>query len=520
MREEEKTHNHHTVKYLQQIAQFLHIHQCQAYLVGGSVRNLLLHEPCTDWDIATDGNVISNARQIAAQLGGHFVHMHDKANRIVVKDDLDDLKDHLYEWIFDLSPLQGNTIEADLRARDFTLNALAVPLADVIAYLTQGTALIPIDPLNGMHDLAQQQLRMVHDTVFHLDPLRILRAIRFMYRYHLKLEEQTELALNRDAPLLLQVAPERIHEDLYAILQPQGATDVLRFLNTHNVLTTLIPELIPARGMPQPSLHHWDVFDHSLEAVAALEKLSIALQQDTTQILDKDKLYVYNPHLHASDLVEIQQLLLEAQQQGIFQFADLATPAVKLGALLHDIGKTVTYTVDEDGNITFYHHPQAGVPLAQHIMQRMHASTQDRRLVQQIVAHHMRPGQLSHDPVTLRAIRRYFVDLGPTGIIVAIVSLSDHLAMRGPEPLTEHWQRHLATVTQLLQSYIRERDSIIPPRLLQANELMRHLALQPGPIVGQLLESIAEAQADKVVQSKEDALWFAEEQLQRILQEP
>src|SRR5262249_37346096 len=126
-----------------------------------------------------------------------------------------------------------------------------------------------------------------------------------------------------------------------------------------------------------------------------------------------------------------------------------------------------------------------------------------------IVAHHMRPGQLSHDTVTPRAIRRYFVDLGPTGIIVALVSLADHLAMRGPEPLTEHWWHHLATVRLLLQSYIRARDHIMPPRLLQTNELIQRLELQPGPIIGQLLESIAEAQADGLIQSKEDALWFA-----------
>jgi poly(A) polymerase len=512
MKKDEKTYNRH-ITYLQQIAHALHKHKRQAYLVGGSVRNLLLGEPCVDWDIAIDGDVVAIARQIANTLGGYFVHMHDKANRIVVKDDP-------HEWIFDLSPLQGDSIEADLHTRDFTLNALAVPLANVLDHLTLGGKLEPIDPLNGTNDLASKQLRMVHDRVFQIDPLRMLRAVRFMRRYHLTLEEQTEQALKRDAPLLLEAASERIHEELYSILQPRGAIDVLRILDKQNLLITLIPELQPARGMPQPNLHHWDVLNHSLEAVAALEELTSILQQDTTEIWDGGKPHPYNLHPGEGDLVEIQQLLLEAQQQKLFQFASLQTPAIKLGALLHDIGKTVTYAVDDGDNITFYHHPQEGIPLAQHIMQRIHASTQDLRLVQQIVAHHMRPGQLSHDTITPRAIRRYFVDLGPTGIIVALVSLADHLAMRGPEPLTEHWVRHLATVRMLLQSYIRERESIIPPRLLQTNELMQKLDLQPGQIIGQLLESIAEAQADGLIQSKEDALWFAQERLLRIQHKP
>jgi putative nucleotidyltransferase with HDIG domain len=210
-------------------------------------------------------------------------------------------------------------------------------------------------------------------------------------------------------------------------------------------------------------------------------------------------------------LVAIRQLLAEAEQQGIFHWNALTAPATKLATLLHDIGKTVTYAVDEEGTITFYHHPQRGIPLAQAIMQRLNTSLRDQRLARQIVAHHMRPGQLRYDQLTERAIRRYFVDLGPTGIIVALVSLADHLAMRGPQPLTEHWERHLATVRLLLTRYIHERERILPPRLIQAGELMQRFKIEPGPIIGQVLESIAERQAEGCLQSREEAFWFIEE---------
>src|SRR5256884_3469968 len=165
------------------------------------------------------------------------------------------------------------------------------------------------------------------------------------------------------------------------------------------------------------------------------------------------------------DLAEISSLLQEAEQQGIFSFAGLSAPRMKMAALLHDIGKPVTCSYDEEGAIHFYNHPQAGVPLVEQVMRRLCASTQDRRLAQLVAAHHMRPGQLGHDgPVTLRAIRRYFVDLGPTGIYVALFSLADHLATLGPQPTADAWQRHLGVVRQLLASYIRERDSILPNR--------------------------------------------------------
>jgi hypothetical protein len=116
--------------------------------------------------------------------------------------------------------------------------------------------------------------------------------------------------------------------------------------------------------------------------------------------------------------------------------------------------------------------------------------------------------------VTQRAIRRYFVDLGPTGLLVALFSLTDHLATLGPQPRTPAWTRHLSVVRLLLTSYIRERSKILPPRLVRADELMSRLKLQPGPLVGQLLEMIAEAQTDGLIHSREEALLLAREHVE------
>jgi tRNA nucleotidyltransferase/poly(A) polymerase len=493
---------------LEQTVQFFTAHNVPAYLVGGSLRNLLLGLPCVDWDIVTDQNAPQLARQLAHTLNGFYAPMHEKASRIV-------LKTAQQEMTIDVSPQHGESIEEDLRARDFTINALAAPLAEIVTVLARGERLTLATPLidisSGKQDLQARVLRVVTENAFQQDPLRMLRAVRFMTRYDLRIEEHTARLLTRNALLLSRVATERIHDELMMILRPEGALQRLRFLDEHGLLTILIPELEPARGLLQPSLHHWDVFDHSMEAVGMLERLDHALRLPPSELKDSPM-----DCSGEGDMLAIQQLLQEAEQQGLFSLNDICTVPMKLGALLHDIGKPPTYVRDEEGNITFYHHPQAGIPLAQQITRRLGMNTQDRRLIQQLVAHHMRPGQLSHDPVSTRAVRRYFVDLGPRGINVALVSLADHLAMRGPDPLTVHWQRHLATVRLLLTRYIRERASILPPRLLQADELIHRLHLQPGPLIGLLLESIAEAQAEGRVHSKEEALWLAEEKLQQI----
>jgi len=536
----------------------------------------LLGEECLDWDIVIAGDAPKTARQLADTLGGHYVRMHARASRVIVVVENTASSHTRKESCFDISPLIGKTIEDDLRQRDFTINAMAAPLDEVVRYLeiemasqrhhneahppypegdrkgapllynegtnsnivgtslagalgdgmgtmTDGTNFLAswlIDPLDSLSDLQAHRLKAADDQVFRHDPLRMLRAVRLMTRYQLQIDPWTASLITRDARLLPEVAWERIHDELYAILGPDGATTQLHFLDEHNLLITIFPEFLPARGMRQPKPHHWDVLTHSMETVGALERIAHLIQGEPMRALDP----VEAPFMGARqggedeptniDLAEISSLLQEAEQQGIFSFAGLTAPRMKMAALLHDIGKPVTYSCDEEGAIHFYNHPLAGVPLVEQIMRRLCASTQDRRLAQLVAAHHMRPGQLGQDgPVTLRAIRRYFVDLGPTGIYVALFSLADHLATLGPQPVGNAWQRHLGVVRQLLTSYIRERDSILPPRLISPEELIRRLKLAPGPIVGQLLDLISEAQAEGKIHSKEEAIWFAEEHL-------
>ena len=557
-----------TVQLLQLTADFFRDQRQQAFLVGGSLRNILLGEPCNDWDIVTAGDAPTLARGLADTLGGFYAHMHEKASRVVVplkgninKGDVSE--EGGQEVIFDVSPLKGKSVEFDLRQRDFTVNAIAAPLDEVVRYIElgdggalekdregRGTRLHCVDPLNGVADIAARRLKAVDSEVFRHDPLRMLRAVRLMARYHLTMDGSTEGLMMRDSALLTQVAPERIHDELYAILAGDGATQRLQFLDDHGLLTVLIPEFIPARGMEQPSPHYWDVLQHSLQTVGMWEQLVGLLQKPAEEIrqsplermiqsqqvkqMKQVKQVKQTPDeigasglegVEGCTLVEIQALLREAEEQGIFSFGALNAPAMKLAVLLHDIGKPATRTIDENGAVHFYGHPQAGVPLALQVMKRLRASTQDSRLVQLVTAHHMRPGQLGlHGAVTPRAVRRYFADLGPTGILVALFSLADHLATRGPllgsneeaeGSKASSWKLHVAVVCGLLREYIRNRESILPPRLMSGEELMKRLKLSPGPIVGALLELIAEAQAEGRIHSREEALWLAEEWLLR-----
>src|SRR5438876_3636564 len=186
MRANEHNLDTQTLHLLQQTTQYFseHAHnQRQTYLVGGSLRNILLGEQSLDWDIVITGDAHKIAHRLADKLGGHYVQMHEKASRVVVvlanaaSSTTTTTTTTKKEICFDISPLNGKTIEDDLRQRDFTINAIAAPLYQVVRYLeieythpratikahptsTQppsplqyDQALQFIDPLNGLVDL-------------------------------------------------------------------------------------------------------------------------------------------------------------------------------------------------------------------------------------------------------------------------------------------------------------------------------------------------------------------------------
>src|SRR5258708_2231141 len=140
-----------TLHLLHQTAEYFSDQRQPAYLVGGSLRNILLGQQCVDWDIVTTGDAHRLARRLADKLGAYYVHLHEKASRVVVVLDTNYPNNPKQEITFDISPLNGKTIEDDLRQRDFTINAIAAPLGDIVQYLEiDNTGRPPGSPPHGM----------------------------------------------------------------------------------------------------------------------------------------------------------------------------------------------------------------------------------------------------------------------------------------------------------------------------------------------------------------------------------
>jgi len=238
----------------------------KAYLVGGFIRDALLKRATADIDIALAGNALELAPKLAEALGGRFVLL-DKQNRIGRVVVLDKRAPSGGRWQLDFTSFE-DSIEKDLSRRDFTIDAIAADLEEV-----SGEDLTLIDPFNGLADLKDKTIRAVAESVFEDDPVRLLRAARLAAELGFSLDESTEALVKSQCHLIADVAGERLREELLRLLTFPHPERFLFHLDELGIITALFPELAKAKGVEQPKEHSWNVFDHSLQTVIAVDFL-------------------------------------------------------------------------------------------------------------------------------------------------------------------------------------------------------------------------------------------------------
>jgi poly(A) polymerase len=465
---------------LAQITDLLKSQKVSGYLVGGFVRDAFLGKDTADIDIAVDADVLKTGPPLADALDGKFVLLDEvnRIGRIIIKD-----------WTIDLASFTG-TIENDLSRRDFTINAMAVDLQQLTAGNNQEEILI--DPFGGRQDLDRGIIKMVSASVFKDDPVRLLRAARLSTELDLEIDTKTAAEMSQAAALITTVAGERVREELLRLLNASHGGQVFADMEKLGLLTALVPELLPQKGVQQPKEHYWDVFEHSVKTVSAVDFI---LHDGAWEYQDKSVL----------SLAPWNEAIAE-YFDGPVSSGSTRRSLLKLAALLHDISKPQTQTFDDDGRMRFLGHPETGAPVVEEILGRLRFSAKEIKLVSAMVKLHMRPTQLSQDAApTSRAIYRYFRDAGDAGIDTLYLSLADHLAARGPCLLPDQWQAHTAQVAYVLKEHFKQRKSA-PIKLIDGNDLINLFGMKPGSKMGVLLESIREAQAAGEVTDRAEAL--------------
>ena len=472
----------------------------EVYLVGGAVRDMLLKRLSPDLDFAVPSKGISLARRLANALKGDFMVLDEvrDTGRVIVTH-ADGMRTFL-----DFATYRGDTLEEDLHARDFTINAIAFDLRDQTL----------IDPLNGTSDLRNRLIRACSSTSLRDDPVRILRAIRQAAAFECRIQTDTRTAMKQAAHLLPNISPERLRDELFKILEGPKPDASLRALEMLGVFPYLLPELSALKGVEQSPPHIYDVWEHTLRVLGYLEDILSALE----------------PGYSADDTNDLFTGLLTLRigrfrDQFATHFRDLLNTDRSVRAVLfftalyHDVEKPATKTI-ESGRIRFFDHDILGAETASRRAAAFNLSNHEIERIERIVRNHMRfhffTSRLQEDgqEPSRKAIYRFFRDAGEAGVDLVLLGLADLRGTHGPTLAQDTWAAGLDVARVLLENYWeRPAETVAPPRLLDGNDLMRELSLEPGPVVGRLLEAIREGQATGRIDSREQALDFARQQL-------
>ena len=444
-----------------------------AYLCGGTVRDLLLKRDFRDVDVVLADKVFTAAQLFHSKIDAPYfvLDKERKVARVVCGGG---------NW--DFSGFRDQTIEGDLRKRDFTINALAVLWEDFYPNLTLDRL---IDPYSGLQDLQQKIIRVVAPESLAEDPLRMLRAFRIQAELHFKLDPGVIEQIGNLHSLIQDVAEERITEELDRIfLQPDSAR-AWDAIGRTPLFGSMFPEMQPMQGCEQGGYHHLDVWQHTVEALMYFE--------DLLQRIDE-----FFPD-HAPFLKEYL-----AGTPGTLQ----RTQLLKWGLLLHDIGKPATRELREPGRWRFHGHDHLGADITEKLLVRLKFARKDIQIISMMVEHHLRPLNLFNTKE--RDYYKFFRVAGQEAIGLILMAYGDMSSARGPLADVSRMDEYRSLMADLFR-YYREQYSpaVSTPELIKGRDLMVVFQMKPGPLMGQLLKDVRESQLTGQLRTREQALDFA-----------
>ena len=417
--------------------------------MGGCVRDALLGRPVADVDVITSGDPAVAAKALSRAHG---------ASRFELSQDFGAwrLTGGTLPWQVDIMPMLGETLDEDLRRRDFTVNALALSVS--------GNPVI-VDHHGGMDDLSRKRLVLVAPAALTDDPVRVIRLARLADSLGFTVDPDARAAAHAAAGGLLSAPGERVMEEFSRIIRADDPVAAIAALDDVGGLTALIPELGDCRGVEQSTYHHLDVLGHTFEVLGNVARI----ERDPAEVFRGNAPMV---------AVALRTPLADG-----FTCGD----ALRITALLHDMAKAQTRGVTDEG------HDRVGADMADALMRRLRTSNRLREFVVHGVRQHLVLGFLVHrQPLSLVQYDRYLRRVAPDPIEAIVLSVADRLATDGPRTTPTQITRHLALARDILAAHARI-DEMEPIRsVIDGAKLAELLARRPGPWVAELLIAIRE----------------------------
>ncbi len=417
------------------------------YLVGGTIRDMLLGFAPNDYDFAVSGSGIYFARKVAKALNGAFVLLSEEDDEArVVKDN------KIYDFIG-----YKESISNDLQRRDFTINAMAVDL-DTFEF---------IDLHNGLGDLKKRIIRLTSENSLKDDPLRVLRGFRFALELDFKIDKEFYKFAKRVS--LKGIAKERIGYEFIRIVLASTSYKVILKMNELGLFRQIFPE---AKKIIEDEF----LWGHSLRTYQTLEIL-----------MQKGFFREIEPEFSQYFSLEKRKALL------------------KIAGLFHDIAKPDTFLIKE-GDVHFYGHDTKGAKIVEIIgYKRLKLSRSDVQMIKKLVKEHMRPHLLAtNEELTDRAIRRFFRNLGEDYFGAMMLAWADGYATGGR---TKHLEQTFLKMIELKRA---DDAKPKVERLVNGYDLIA-LGLKPGPVFKIILQELLDLQLEGKILTKEEGLKLAKE---------
>ena len=431
------------------------------YLVGGVIRDAIRGWENKDVDILCNFDTRIIARKVAEIKNGAFFVLDEERNtsRVIVNDKTG-------KKVFDFARLQGGTLQNDLYARDFTINAMAIDFEAPDSL---------IDPLHGLDDLRTGVLRACSQESFITDPVRVIRAVRYSVSHNLKMD-RTTLKLLRAAVLdLSKVSGERKRDEFFKILETRKPAIGLELLLRLGILDEI--------GFPKTP----EIAD-TLHQVSSLNDLLLLIDGKFSSEANRDlfetscnlhlgryypELSAYFNHRNASDRSNRQALLL-------------ATWLINLSVQNYtELAHRFLLSKDEIEKI---------VILAKH-------QNELRLFIQ------------SKTEISQRQLYRFFLEVGENALDLCFLQLSKLLSKQRVETGQVEWLDMLVVCEKVIGCWVEHPEIVSPVVYLNGNDLMVNFDLTPGPLIGSLIEKLREEQASGEIQNRTQALAWIEEQL-------
>jgi putative nucleotidyltransferase with HDIG domain len=449
------------------------------WIVGGAVRDALLGRDVIDIDLAVEpGREEAGARAVAEAAGAAAFQLSEEFGTWRVE-----ARDH--SWHLDVTRLRATDIEGDLRLRDFTMNAIAVPLADLGAD--------PVDPTGGVADAKSRVLRAASDQAFADDPLRLIRAARIAGALGLEIESGTLDLARAAAGRAAEPAGERRLSELRLLIRADDPVHALDLLDRLGATSGVLPELEALRGVEQNPNHHLDVHGHTIEVLRQL----LIVESDLERYAGESA-------------AEVRSLM--AQPLGDdFTRGD----GLRLGALLHDTGKPATKG-SHGGYVTFIGHDSVGADIVDESLANLKASRALRRYVAGLTRHHLHLGFMVHErPLPRRRLFEYLRKCGDVAPDVTLLTAADRMSARGSGAVAapEMIGAHLDLVREVLPDALAWQRSGPPALPLPGDELAREAGVPEGPELGDLISELQAALFAGEVEGRDEVIAHARKTL-------